>query len=150
MDLTQLANLGEFIGGVAVLVTLIYLAVQVRHTRVQQDNQLLSFALQTTYSATAPMFQTENMKLLETALADSAAISGPQRFAIHAMLSRQVAAIALLSRSKDEVALAMIAEYKSFFDAPGGRAWLEAYPNHRFKDLALAAFASIDDSESLL
>ncbi len=30
MDLTQLANLGEFIGGVAVLVTLIYLAVQVR------------------------------------------------------------------------------------------------------------------------
>ncbi len=30
MDLTQLANLGEFIGGVAVLVTLIYLAFQVR------------------------------------------------------------------------------------------------------------------------
>ena len=30
MDLTQLANLGEFIGGVAVLVTLLYLAVQVR------------------------------------------------------------------------------------------------------------------------
>ena len=30
MDLTQLANLGEFVGGVAVLVTLIYLAVQVR------------------------------------------------------------------------------------------------------------------------
>ena len=30
MDLTQLANLGEFIGGFAVLVTLVYLAVQVR------------------------------------------------------------------------------------------------------------------------
>ena len=30
MDLAQLANLGEFIGGVAVLVTLVYLAVQVR------------------------------------------------------------------------------------------------------------------------
>ena len=29
MDLTQLANLGEFIGGIAVLVTLVYLAVQV-------------------------------------------------------------------------------------------------------------------------
>ena len=29
MDLTQLANLGEFIGGIAVLVTLIYLALQV-------------------------------------------------------------------------------------------------------------------------
>ena len=32
MDLTQLADLGEFIGGVAVLVTLIYLALQVRQT----------------------------------------------------------------------------------------------------------------------
>jgi len=30
MDLTQLANLGEFIGGVAVLATLVYLAIQVR------------------------------------------------------------------------------------------------------------------------
>ncbi len=30
MDLTQLANLGEFIGGVAVLVTLVYLVLQVR------------------------------------------------------------------------------------------------------------------------
>ncbi len=32
MDLTQLANLGEFIGGVAVLVTLIYLVTAVRQT----------------------------------------------------------------------------------------------------------------------
>ena len=42
MDLTQLANLGEFIGGVAVLVTLIYLAAQVRQsTRAQeQANEL--------------------------------------------------------------------------------------------------------------
>ncbi len=30
MDLAQLANLGEFIGGVAVLVTLIHLAVQMK------------------------------------------------------------------------------------------------------------------------
>ena len=30
MDLAQLANLGEFVGGVAVLVTLIYLAVQIK------------------------------------------------------------------------------------------------------------------------
>ncbi len=36
MDLTQLANLGEFIGGVAVLVTLIYLAVQIRQTASAQ------------------------------------------------------------------------------------------------------------------
>lgn len=34
MDLTQLANLGEFIGGVAVLVTLVYLVIQLRQNNV--------------------------------------------------------------------------------------------------------------------
>ncbi len=33
MDLTQLANLGEFIGGVAVLLTLVYLAGEDRGDR---------------------------------------------------------------------------------------------------------------------
>ena len=38
MNLTQLANIGEFIGGVAVLVTLVYLAIQVRlSTEIQKD-----------------------------------------------------------------------------------------------------------------
>ena len=37
MDLTQLANLGEFIGGVAVLVTLIYLALEVRRSRAATE-----------------------------------------------------------------------------------------------------------------
>lgn len=35
MGLNQLANLGEFIGGIAVLVTLVYLTVQVRQARVE-------------------------------------------------------------------------------------------------------------------
>ena len=33
MDLAQLANLGEFIGGIAVLATLVYLALQVKQSR---------------------------------------------------------------------------------------------------------------------
>ena len=39
MDLTQLANLGECIGGVAVLVTLIYLASQVRQSNTWNKQQ---------------------------------------------------------------------------------------------------------------
>ena len=37
MDLTQLANLGEFVGGIAVLVTLVYLAIQVRQGAAAQN-----------------------------------------------------------------------------------------------------------------
>ncbi len=36
MDLTQLANLGEFVGGIAVVVTLVDLAVQVRGSTREQ------------------------------------------------------------------------------------------------------------------
>ncbi len=46
MDLTQLANLGEFIGGIAVLATLAYLALQVR----QNTSTLQSAAIQTVIS----------------------------------------------------------------------------------------------------
>jgi len=35
VDLTQLANLGEFIGGVTVLLALVYLAVQLRASNVR-------------------------------------------------------------------------------------------------------------------
>jgi hypothetical protein len=41
MDLTQLANLGEFIGGIAVLATLVYLAA-----RVKQGNRLVEIQVQ--------------------------------------------------------------------------------------------------------
>lgn len=48
MDLTQLAQLGEFVGGIAVLVTLIYLAVQVggskKALKTQTHHNLLSIA----------------------------------------------------------------------------------------------------------
>lgn len=35
MDLSQLANVGEFVSGIAMLVTLLYLALQVRHGNQQ-------------------------------------------------------------------------------------------------------------------
>jgi hypothetical protein len=51
MDLIQLANLGEFIGGVAVLVTLVYLAVQVRQSTSAQETA----AVQSWFTARAMM-----------------------------------------------------------------------------------------------
>ena len=42
MDLIQLANIGEFIGGIAVLVTLVYSAVQVREGSWANSAQLFA------------------------------------------------------------------------------------------------------------
>ena len=68
MDLTQLANLGEFIGGVAVLVTLVYLALQVRSTQRQLNDQSLTSAFQTLYDAYQPFFMGENHDLINAGL----------------------------------------------------------------------------------
>ena len=37
MDIVQLANIGEFIGGIAVLVTLFYLAYELRQNRAERE-----------------------------------------------------------------------------------------------------------------
>ena len=69
MDLTQLANLGEFIGGFAVLVTLIYLALQMR-----QNTQLTSAQLrqEITRLSTEVAFRTriDELNYLGKAMAD--------------------------------------------------------------------------------
>ena len=135
MDLNQLANLGEFIGGVVVLVTLIYLAVQVRHTRTQQENQQLAIALQTTYAASEPAFYTDNARILEAGLTDPRALEGADQLLFGALMSRQLAAIAMMSRADDVVARAMLEEYKRFFEAPGAKVWLKEAQNPLFKGL---------------
>ena len=63
MDLSQLANLGEFIGGVAVLVTLLYLAMQVRQTNLlaKADSTQRAFA---NYSSWRQMLADEGINAL--------------------------------------------------------------------------------------
>lgn len=54
MDLTQLASLGEFIGGIAVLITLIYLAIQVKQgtnaLASTRHHEMLNHAFQHNFS----------------------------------------------------------------------------------------------------
>ena len=59
-----LANLGEFIGGVAVLVTLIYLAIQVRSTRAQIQYRGSTDLVERIYQAYAPVYEGRNAEIL--------------------------------------------------------------------------------------
>lgn len=56
MTIIELGALGEFVGAIAVVVTLVYLAAQIRHnTRVMQENERL--ALAQTYQMRADALQ---------------------------------------------------------------------------------------------
>ena len=86
MDLTQLANLGEFIGGVAVLVTLIYLAVQMR-----QSNQI---ATADAVAQTVSTLSTYRQMLADDGVSEvwakaqrEEALSPKEKVQIHAVLS---------------------------------------------------------------
>ncbi len=86
MDLTQLANLGEFVGGAAVLVTLVYLAVQIRQTK---DLAVLESARSTSKDYTAFLFQLMNpdhMELFRRGLNDFNGLSENDQARLHVWL----------------------------------------------------------------
>ncbi len=86
MDLTQLANLGEFIGGVAVLVTLIYLAVQMR-----QSNQIATadavHNTVRTFSTYRQMLADDSVSEVWAKAQNEETLSPKEKVQIHAVVS---------------------------------------------------------------
>ncbi len=83
MDLTQLANLGEFIGGVAVLVTLIYLALQVRqNTKAVSAATFHAVASETSKLVTRATESSELIALLGTAFTKPEELAPLERFRV--------------------------------------------------------------------
>ena len=68
MDLTQLANLGEFIGGVAVIGSLIYVGLQVRQGTAQARVQATNDALANILHAFDPCYLPGNVEVFATGL----------------------------------------------------------------------------------
>ena len=88
MTLEDLGNLGEFIGGLAVIATLIYLAVQIR-----QNSKLLRASVeQTTRSDSTAILNlmaasTENASVYHRGLTDSAVMSPEERTHFYLLLA---------------------------------------------------------------
>ena len=78
MDLSQLANLGEFIGGVAVLVTLIYLGTQVKQSNFIWREQVLR---ESTRASTEMMGRatTEELATIAKAFRDPESVTEDER-----------------------------------------------------------------------
>jgi hypothetical protein len=88
MDLTQLANLGEFIGGAAVLVTLIYLALQVRQgNQARTRDTYRAFVTEMNRVLFTPMTDPETMLLLQKGARDFEALNRCEQGVISAVWS---------------------------------------------------------------
>ena len=76
MELQTLAQLGEFIGGVAVVITLVYLARQVRQGRLEQRKETYrSFLSELNQVLFSPMNDPQMMTLLQRAASDFEGLS---------------------------------------------------------------------------
>ncbi len=84
MDLTQLANLGEFIGGVAVVVTLVYLAAQV-HQNTRSVKASVVDSLSSSYTELARLFN-ENSHVVARGMEDWEGLDREERIQCAAAL----------------------------------------------------------------
>ena len=86
MDLTELSNLGDFVGGVGVLITLVYLAIQVRQTK---EFVRMESAKSTVKDYTAFLFQmmdADHMKLFRQGMKDFESLPKNDQARLHAWL----------------------------------------------------------------
>ena len=130
MDLTQLANLGEFIGGVAVLVTLINLAVQVKgNTQAERAETYRSLVQDLNRSFFDPMRDQTLAPILRKAAAGFDTLSGDEQMVAGAFyasaltLGQQAHSLHLSGNIDPEFAAAVDTLAASLIRVPGVAAW---------------------------
>ncbi len=135
MDLTQLANLGEFIGGVAVLVTLIYLVIQVRQGNANMRAASRQTLLDTMYNYTFEIGRDEDLtRITREGLTDFESLSDADKTRYALTQGRFVGNLhngILLARQGvlDRDTLDNITGYlASAIRCKGGAAWWSAVP----------------------
>ena len=130
MDLDQLANLGEFIGGVAVLVTLLYLAIQVRGSAREQRVASMLAATRELAAVTQSITSTnERAEIWLGGLADFGALAPAQRLRFSAILGHYLRHIEQLyyqnrgDRVEPEVYEGFVQQLHDFVAYPGFESW---------------------------
>jgi hypothetical protein len=130
MDLTQLANLGEFIGGVAVLVTLVYLAVQVRSARDDLRYRGATDVIDRTYQAYSPVYEGRNAEILWNGLSGTGTLSDTDAFVFDLLMRRHAGALSEAMRDLEAGVISpelidfLGAHYRRVLTSrPGGIKW---------------------------
>ena len=138
MDLAQLANLGEFIGGIAVVVTLLYLAVQVRgNTKSERAETHRSFVEQLNRTFLTPMQDLEKAALFRRASRSFRGLSGDEQMVVSAfwqglfLIAQEAHFLHQAGSIDDELAATVESFTVAVLKVPGvGEWWEEAGHGH--------------------
>ena len=128
--LDALGNIGEFVGGVAVVVTLLYLAAQIRHNTRSNKTQSWQAAVAAVSEWSRQVgMDPESVRILQSGSADFDALSDLERAQFNLLMNsflRNCENIhyQFINGSIEESTWSGFAQRTlSFFDAPGTRDW---------------------------
>lgn len=130
MTLQDLGNLGEFIGSIAVVITLIYLARQIRLSSEASRAEGLNKVLDVHVGQIAEMTATdEAAELFRRFCVDFHSLSLNDRGRVHSLMLKRIASFNQVQRLhatgmlEDDEFDAMRGTFISILRSPGGHAW---------------------------
>jgi hypothetical protein len=141
MNLEALGNIGDFVGGIAVIATLVYLAIQIRQSNrlVEQSTQIahaqaLREANSTQSSLLAIAQDAELSKIIGSGLVSYNGLSSDEQLRFTFAFGSLISALATnhsqqvtLGILKDSRISTQVQSLKGFLGAPGGKEWWEIF-----------------------
>ena len=133
MNWEAVGAIAETLGAIAVFVSIAYLAIQVRQTRLQLQAQAEDNMMSRAFEAYSPVYEGANASTFRRGLDAPAALDDDEAFIFRLLMDRQRGAFAtIVRRSKAdaisrELAENLLAGYRQLFlHTAGGRDWLES------------------------
>jgi len=124
--------LAETLGALAVIVSIVYLAAQVRQTRIQLQAQAEDNITARAFEAYSPIYEGDNASVFRTGLESPSSLTPDQAFVFKLLMDRQRGAFATIVRRKHSGSISremgdrLLTSYRYLFlETEGGRAWFE-------------------------
>jgi len=122
----------EVLGALAVIVSIVYLAAQVRHTRFQLQAQAEDNIVSRAFDAYSPLYEGQNFVVFRKGLDSPSSLNEDEAFLFQLLMDRQRGAFASVVRRLDdktvssEMSYRLLQGYKKLFlKTEGGRQWLD-------------------------
>ena len=131
MNWEAVGAIAETLGAIAVIISIAYLAVQVRHTRLQLQAQAEDYMMARVFEAYSPVYEGDNAATFRKGLEAPASLTEDEAFLFRLLMDRQRGAFATIVRRYHdkaiprEVSSRMLKGYRQLFlHTEGGRHWL--------------------------
>ncbi len=132
MNWDAVGAIAETLGAIAVIISIAYLAMQVRQTRLQLEAQAEDNIMSRAFDAYSPVYEGDNAAVFRKGLATPELLNDDEAFLFSMLMDRQRGAFATIMRRvhvdaiPKELADHLLMGYRNLFlNTEGGRRWLD-------------------------